>query len=184
MSEEAYQWPYQPQPTTKDKEGWRRVLQQVFHADLRYHSLPVKLGRYYQASRKVTKWLYEEQSESLYHKEGRHWRRWALTRKRTRTRIFQPTEQVEDHARRNWDTAIVTIMTRTGTVILEGHAPTRRSRTEGIARQGERDGEALQQRQTLEAVLHNVPDTLAWAIETRTLPQDNRHEIAARIIQD
>ena len=185
ISETAYQWPFQPRPTKRDREGWQRVLQQVFSVEPRHHSLPVRLGRYYRASRRFTTWMYEDHSDSLYQREGRYWRRWALTRTRTRTRTFEPTAQIEDHAQRHWETAVITTVHRTGKVILRGHAPSKQTNREATNREDEIDcADQGQHRRTLEAVLNHVPASLAWAVERTNLPEDNGQTIAARIIQD
>ena len=185
LSEMAYQWPYQPRPSKKDKEGWKRVLQEIFYVDPRYQSLPIPMGGYYRASRRHTKWLYEVQSESLYNKEGRQWRRWRRTRRRTRTQIYEPTDETEDNAQRQWCVAIVTTIPRTGKIVLEGYAKNG-GRNENDGEKGahmEVDTPGGQQR-TLQDVINNIPKNLEWVVETITLPQDNGRQIAEAIIKD
>lgn len=183
----AYQWPFQPRPGQKDIQIWQRILQQVFRVGTRYLTTTGHMGRYYNKTRRQTKWLYNGLDDSLYEKIPTGWRRWRRQRRRNRTPRYEPTEDTLPASQRTWMMAVV-VMDQYGGV-YKGHAPiggeeqyhdhisgnTQRHTSHRVPNQAPRG--------SLLHALGNLPTSMHWLIEAMIPPLDNGRELASLMIR-
>lgn len=180
MSSKAYQWPYQPKPTKKDQEAWRRVLQQVYDVCPRHRHLACPLGKYYKASRAKAGWFIDRCNDSIYQKDDNRWRQWKPVVSRTRNWLYIPTPDIEDSIRRRWTIAIVNENTPGELVEYNGTAPMILAQTQTQLQ----DNTTRSETQTLQTTIDNLPESIQWVMEQTSIPEDDGIEIAALILQD
>ena len=183
LSSNAYEWPYQPPPHKPDIEAWQRVLTQVYIVCPRYLNFSRRLGEFYKSSKRVATWMWDRRSESLYQRDGSTWIRWIRRRRRTRTRQFLTMGEIERQMQTRWEVAIVTQPTTNHIANHEGNASFTTGNREEMERITENGQQEASRERTLESVLRRVPQSLQWAIEDVTLPEDNGRAMASKIIQ-
>ena len=177
MSKTAYRWPYQERPDRRDIEAWQRVIGKAFQLDTRELEWGVALGRFDKKARRHTKWMFDRSNDSLYERRGDNWRRWRQVLRRTRSKLYVPTDEEITATQKRWEIAQVTIRLEHEIAMFEGSAPTRS--TEPTRSQDHEEA----QHSNLQDIVDGIDESLQWIVDDVTLPEDEGRKIAAQIIR-
>ena len=177
-SDEAYRWPRQERPSIGDIRGWQRVIQATFGVTDTHQRWATALGPWEPQAIKHIKWWYDEQECHLYQLLPQGWRRWRKVIRRTRTRVFTPTEDRDPAPPgRAVAAVVIKIKGRDQKVSLEG--------IERATTRHPGPTEAMEPRTlppvTLMDFMEETDRSLHWALEDVELPSDDGLQIATRI---
>ena len=187
ISGQAYSWPHQTRPSKADRQRWKKVLTLLYDVDNRDYTIGRRLGKYNKHSRQHAAWVIDKTNESLYNKEQGVWRRWKLTNRRNRHRVYQPTSETIHTIERRWRIATVLITHNGASARYNGSREfirdTPRTSDTDSYDSDETTTDSESEISPLVATVKRTPKSLRWAVERCKLPKDHGKAIAEKIIK-